>query len=70
MLTAPATNLAADAPATAIAVAARPGDCDHVELWNWQTNRSVRLGPSTVALEPATRPRLAADLDELLAGAR
>ena len=43
-LSAPATNLAADAPATAIAVAARPGDCDHVELWNWQTNRSVRLG--------------------------
>ena len=32
--------------------------------------RSVRLGPSTVALEPATRARLAADLDELLAGAR
>jgi ESX secretion-associated protein EspG len=28
--------------------------------------RSVRLGPSTVALEPATRARLAADLDELL----
>ena len=32
--------------------------------------RSVRLGPSTVALEPATRARLAADLDELLVGAR
>ncbi len=32
--------------------------------------RSVRLGPSTVALEPATRARLAADLDELLAAAR
>ena len=31
--------------------------------------RSVRLGPSTVALEPATRARLAADLDELLAAA-
>jgi hypothetical protein len=30
----------------------------------------VRLGPSTVALEPATRARLAADLDELLVGAR
>jgi len=32
--------------------------------------RSVRLGPSTVALEPATRARLAADLEELLAPAR
>jgi ESX secretion-associated protein EspG len=32
--------------------------------------RSVRLGPATVALEPATRARLAADLDELLAPAR
>jgi ESX secretion-associated protein EspG len=32
--------------------------------------RSVRLGPSTVAVEPATRTRLAADLDELLASAR
>jgi len=29
--------------------------------------RSVRLGPTTVALEPATRARLAADLHELLA---
>jgi EspG family len=32
--------------------------------------RSVRLGPSTVGLEPATRALLAADLDELLAAAR
>lgn len=32
--------------------------------------RSVRLGPSTVALEPATRARLAADLNELLTPAR
>jgi hypothetical protein len=32
--------------------------------------RSVRLGPTTVALEPATRKRLTADLDELLAAAR
>ena len=32
--------------------------------------RSVRLGASTVALEPATRARLVADLDELLAAAR
>jgi EspG family len=31
--------------------------------------RSVRLGPSAVALEPATRARLAADLDDLLADA-
>ena len=29
--------------------------------------RSVRLGPTTVALEPATRERLTADLNELLA---
>jgi len=32
--------------------------------------RSVRLGPTTVALEPATHARLAADLFELLAHAR
>ena len=32
--------------------------------------RSVRAGPATVTLEPATRARLAADLDELLAAAR
>jgi hypothetical protein len=31
--------------------------------------RSVRLGPTTVALEPATHARLAADLHELLAHA-
>ena len=29
--------------------------------------RSVRADPATVVLEPATRPRLAADLDGLLA---
>jgi hypothetical protein len=32
--------------------------------------RSVRADPATVILEPATRPRLAADLDGLLAAAR
>jgi hypothetical protein len=32
--------------------------------------RSVRADPSTVVLEPATHPRLAADLDGLLAAAR
>jgi hypothetical protein len=41
---APVTALSADGSVTAFAVAAKPRDCYHVDLWNRSTRSVVRLG--------------------------